>query len=88
MKNLTGKCPGGRVFAVSGHFPFSEKGQKNELQAAGTGKSTGKNQKPDRKMLWRPRICCFRSFSVFRKRPEKRAASCWHRKIHRKKSKT
>ncbi|HCA7614866.1 TPA: hypothetical protein MX358_004418, partial [Pseudomonas aeruginosa] len=47
MKNLTGKCPGGRVFAVSGHFPFSEKGQKNELQAAGTGKSTGKNQKPD-----------------------------------------
>ncbi|MDM9654068.1 hypothetical protein QU755_22180 [Pseudomonas wenzhouensis] len=64
-KNLTGKCPGGRVFAVSGHFPVPEKVLKNEPRAAETGKSTGKSQKPDRKMPWRPRICCFRSFSGF-----------------------
>ncbi|HGS8185281.1 TPA: hypothetical protein ACMFTL_006769 [Pseudomonas aeruginosa] len=84
IKNLTGKCPGGRVFAVSGHFPFSEKGRKNELQAAETGKSTGKNQKPDRKMPWRPRICCFRSIFRCWKWPQKQ--QCDHR--DRKKRKT
>ncbi|AWZ85589.1 hypothetical protein CSC41_5931 [Pseudomonas aeruginosa] len=84
IKNLTGKCPGGRVFAVSGHFPFSEKGRKNELQAAGTGKSTGKSQKPDRKMPWRPRICCFRWIFRCWKWPQKQ--QCDHR--DRKKRKT
>ncbi|MGU2241039.1 hypothetical protein ACSESK_31370 [Pseudomonas aeruginosa] len=64
-KNLTGKCSGARAFTVSGHFPVSEKGLKLEPQAAETGQSTGKSQKPDRKMLWSPRIYCFRSFSGF-----------------------
>jgi len=88
IKNLTGKCPGGRVFAVSGHFPVPEKGLKIEPRAAETGKSTGKSQKPDRKMPWRPRVYCFRSFSGFRKRPENPVSGCRNRKIHRKIPKT
>ncbi len=83
-KNLTGKCPAARVFAVSGHFPLSEKGRKIRAVAAETGKSTGKSQKPDRKMPCSPRIFCFRSFSVLRKRPENPDGGCRNRKIHRK----
>ncbi|MBU1491218.1 MAG: hypothetical protein KJ989_13470, partial [Gammaproteobacteria bacterium] len=81
MKNLTGKCPGARVFTVSGHFPASEKGRKIRAVAAETGKSTGKSQKPDRKMPWSPRIYCFRSFSGLRKRPENPGSGCRNRKI-------
>ncbi|TRO17995.1 hypothetical protein EQ828_18870 [Ectopseudomonas mendocina] len=87
-KNLTGKCPGTLVFTVSGHFPVSEKGRKIRAVAAETGKSTGKPQKPDRKMPCSPRIYCFRSFSGLRKRPENPGSGCRNRKIHRKIPKT
>ncbi|HCA5807787.1 hypothetical protein OE388_16025 [Pseudomonas aeruginosa] len=45
-KNLTGKCPGGRVFAVSGGFSVAGNGLKNSNVTT----ETGKNGKPDRKL--------------------------------------
>ncbi|MDH1443846.1 hypothetical protein N5O88_16495 [Pseudomonas sp. GD03721] len=84
IKNLTGKCPAAHVFTVSGHFPVSEKGRKIRAVAAETGKSTGKSQKPDRKMPCSPRICCFRWIFRCWKWPQKQ--QCDHR--DRKKRKT
>ncbi|WGL64962.1 hypothetical protein QDX81_08765 [Pseudomonas sp. CW003PS] len=88
IKNLTGKCPAALVIAVSGGFSVLRKDPKIEPQPADTGKTTGKYQKPDRKMPCSPRNCCFRWIFRSQKRPENRASACGHRKNHRKKSKT